>query len=81
MKSHRSVGLHHHSLVDRQCFFEPRNDSVKTHNRRPGKRYTGVMREALSDVAVIAFLVLAALVVLLGLWIIGDRRRASAKDK
>jgi hypothetical protein len=38
------------------------------------------MREALSDVAVIAFLVLAGLVVLLGLWIIGSRR-ASAKDK
>jgi hypothetical protein len=33
------------------------------------------MREALSDVAVIVFLVLAALVVLLGLWIIGSWRR------
>jgi hypothetical protein len=67
--------------VDRQCFFERRNDTVKTYNRRPGERYTGVMREVLSDVAVIVFLVLAALVVLLGLWIIGDRRRASSKDK
>jgi hypothetical protein len=60
--------------VDRQCFFEPRYDSVKTDDRRRGERYTGVMRETLSDVAVIAFLILAALVVLLGLWIIGSRR-------